>query len=288
MSLFKLIGIFLFFTQLVFSQVVELKLNVLPNNIIETKVESENEILIDIVNANKEVMDTFKKRGQKFPSVMKQHTEMNILTESFLEDKFGNLPIKTVITNNETFYINNGKKIKIEDDSNRLKNLEMKMLQDKNGSIKILRIVSNTLKEQEKNTITKMMEQLYKLPLSNQEFKIGDSFTEKTPMQMPIEGMIIDMVQHTKYTLTKIESGKAYFDVAVSFDMNFSEKQLELNLEMNGYGLGELVYDINKQLDISNNLTTHLNAIMDAKIFKMDMKMTSKSMTRKYMKIKKL
>ncbi len=85
--------------------------------------------------------------------------------------------------------------------------------------------------------------------------KVGDSFTQSNPLNIPLgkkTGGDVKVNYAVTYKLTRIEQGKAYFDITPNFSLDFNI-QNKLSVNMSGTGSGKMVYSIKDNFPISNN-----------------------------------
>ena len=83
----------------------------------------------------------------------------------------------------------------------------------------------------------------YKMPA--RQMKVGDSFEQVTPVNMPISGMTIKMEIKTTYKLTKVVGNKALFKIKQTY--TFRSDNLKFKLTGGGKGKGTLEYDVEKK-----------------------------------------
>ncbi|HTI59970.1 hypothetical protein [Mucilaginibacter sp.] len=93
--------------------------------------------------------------------------------------------------------------------------------------------------------------------------KPGDSFTQSTPMNIPItRDNSIKIDAAITYKLVSISDGKAYFDLIPNLDINLNLPKATVNIT--GSGSGKLVYSIKDDFPLSRDVN-----------FKMVVKVTS-------------
>ncbi len=127
--------------------------------------------------------------------------------------------------------------------------------------------VSGDMSAEFKESLIKGVEAIfenYKMPA--RQMKVGDSFEQVTPVNMPISGMNITMEIKTTYKLTKVQDGKALFKIKQTY--TFRSDNLKFKLTGGGKGKGTLEYDVEKKF-ISNYQSQ----------LKMDMKMDIEQIT---------
>lgn len=103
--------------------------------------------------------------------------------------------------------------------------------------------------------------------------KVGESFTQITPTEMPMGPVTVMMETKTTYKLTKVEGKKAYFDVAQT--VNMTTKVEGQDLKGSGSGSGTIVYDIDNNYPVENNLSTNIKMDMEAQGMQMNLNVTN-------------
>ena len=93
-------------------------------------------------------------------------------------------------------------------------------------------------------------------------FENGETFTQESPINLPIAGLNMQFAVKIVYKLTKISNNVAYFDLDESMDPNMSGKKGSVNMTATGTGAGKgsLSYDI------AQNYPSILNTNLDFKI----------------------
>jgi len=81
--------------------------------------------------------------------------------------------------------------------------------------------------------------------------KVGESFTQTVPFNLPMAGKGMAMNIKVIYKLTSISGNSAYFDIAQVMDMQLDLKNI--NLSLTGNGNGKMVYDIKNNYPSSSN-----------------------------------
>ena len=112
-----------------------------------------------------------------------------------------------------------------------------------------------------------------------QPLKIGDSFTQEVPMNLPVAGNNVQMVIKMIYKLTEIKDNMAYFNLIETAEVNLSIKGN--NLDMVGQGDGKMVFDIaqNYAPDITSNLKFTYSMHMEKLLMKGSAVISSKHTT---------
>ncbi|PLY05968.1 MAG: hypothetical protein C0625_11605 [Arcobacter sp.] len=260
---------------IVFSKNVNFDLKMIPNSEIETKIINETESVFDVI-AEKKVLDELKKDGKKFPTIIRQVSEVNNIDKSFSKNEDGSIDIERKMISSKVYYIVNENKVEAkESPMDILVGAVFYIKQSKDGSVELLKIKSEKIPDSQKEAFFNIISNM-QTPLKDKSFNIGDEFIDETPLNLPIDNTVLNLTQKSKYTLKSINGDKAYFDVIISFDANINESQTNLNIDLNGYGIGELVYDMKSHLDIVNSVTMNINTKFNIKNMIVSTKMTMK------------
>lgn len=121
-------------------------------------------------------------------------------------------------------------------------------------------IVSNELDEEFKETVLKSMQSIFsQITLPEKDIKVGEEFSNETPLSIPIGGITIDMRITTRYRLVSILNGMGNFDI--SQDCTFLSTIEDHTLNATGNGTGKLIYDIsnNYYLNYQTDLAMEMN-----------------------------
>ncbi|NLR80372.1 hypothetical protein [Chitinophaga eiseniae] len=84
------------------------------------------------------------------------------------------------------------------------------------------------------------------------ELKIGDSFDQELPMNLPIPQADMKMTLLTKYTLKEIRGNKAIFDLKQNITMDMSIQDTNKGKGI-GTGTGAMIFDIDKKIAEQSN-----------------------------------
>ena len=104
--------------------------------------------------------------------------------------------------------------------------------------------------------------------------KIGDSFTQENPIEIPMSGFEpIKMKIVSKYTLVKKEEKMAFFKVEQTYNLTSSNE--EIKLAASGTGEGSMTVDTDKNYLTNNESKTDLVFVF--KVGDLTINMTQKS-----------
>jgi len=110
-----------------------------------------------------------------------------------------------------------------------------------------------------KTSMNKMVENFQNtIKFPDKPMKIGDTFVQSMPFDMPMMGSGMKMEAKVTYKLISIATGKANFDVALNMDMDLTaNKSAPASMHMTAVGNGKMEYDI------AANYPTHYTQNMD-------------------------
>ena len=87
--------------------------------------------------------------------------------------------------------------------------------------------LTDSLKEVMKQAINNVQRNIN---FPDKPMKIGDTFTQDIPMNMPIGGNSIKMISRTTYKLIGIESNKAFFDMSIEMLLDMDSKKFKIDI----------------------------------------------------------
>ncbi|MFA5072923.1 MAG: hypothetical protein WC539_03365 [Nitrospirota bacterium] len=134
---------------------------------------------------------------------------------------------------------------------------------DYDGNENFFEIESTELSREEKKQFTSLLEQLSKQgKVQKKSISVGESFTEKTPINMPLLGINFAMEMTVTYTLLRIKHGMAYFDYIGNLKLDISAEPVPVGIQASGDYAGKLSYDITKKAKIKDEGTITMKGEM--------------------------
>jgi hypothetical protein len=118
---------------------------------------------------------------------------------------------------------------------------------------------------------TAMKSMFSQLNLPDREVKVGEEFSQETPMNLPIASISLKMTIKTTYKLVKVVDGKAYFDIVQTYIAQMDMKDNTMNFT--GDGKGKLIYDVKNEFNERYQLNSNMNVKAAFEGVSMDMKM---------------
>ncbi|KOP39098.1 hypothetical protein DBB36_16530 [Flavobacterium sp. WLB] len=135
-------------------------------------------------------------------------------------------------------------------------------------------IVGKGMEENFKNSIFNMVQSTFnQLAMPEKKLKAGESFSQESPLKLPIGGINIEMVITTIYSLKNITPKSAFFDIVQTYTMKLADPSFDSS--GSGNGTGKLVYDITNHFISENTLNMELNLNLKHTDFNIDLKSKS-------------
>lgn len=137
-------------------------------------------------------------------------------------------------------------------------------------------IVAKDLDASFKSTLLQTMQSMFsQIALPESKLKIGESFTQETPLSIPIAGISFDMKITTIYKLISMTNQIANFDIEQKYTMNVLVSESQYNITADGGGTGKLIYDIPNHFSTGFKLDIGLNFDLKQDIFSLKVKSNS-------------
>jgi hypothetical protein len=135
-------------------------------------------------------------------------------------------------------------------------------------------IVSEGMNNEFKKGLLETMQSTFsQITFPNRKLKIGESFSQETPLSLPVLNNTIEMTMLTNYKLISIENNLGNFEVSQIYTMksNISNNEIVAT----GSGKGKIVYDIKNNFFLK--YLTDGEIEMDVKMKDISIKMKSKN-----------
>jgi hypothetical protein len=192
-------------------------------------------------------------QGITQPIILNLEININGNTKTGSTGTSNNFPLTMKYDVNQINITVNGKKINIPQNINQGKMIYGHVNPD--GKLKGDSIGGSKQKDTSQKNIAQLINSVQnKIQFPDHALKVGDTFTQDVPLNIPMGGNNTEADVKLIYKLVKIDGGNAYFDVDQSMNMLVSVKQSAITLI--GSGNGKMVYDIKNSFpaDYSNNL----------------------------------
>lgn len=180
-------------------------------------------------SGSEEFLQRLKDKGIQNPTVTHTNftTEMDFKTGKLNAQKKFPLRIKVLKTNNKA--LPEGTTIYGQGTIENMPELDS--------------IVSEGLDEEFKKGLLNTLQSTFsQISFPTKKLKIGESFTQESPLSIPISGNTIEMVLVANYKLTGISNNIGSFDVIQTYTMKSTISNNEITAT--GSGKGKLMYDI--------------------------------------------
>ncbi len=183
------------------------------------------------------VMEQMKNSDQKFPMIMQMQTatDLGIKTGAISANRF---PINMTIDVTGSKMKMNGVEQTIPMPADAKQNISGECTLD--GKLSFESVTGTKVGDSVKQQLTKVIEMIQNgIIFPDKPMKVGDTFTQDMPVDIPLAGNTSKMMAKAVYKLIAIENKKAYFDVVFDMDMKLAN-----TMDMKGGGSGKLVYDM--------------------------------------------
>lgn len=239
-----------------------------PNKTYITEMVNDMQIDMDFD------IDSTKKRemegaGMLLPMHMDILQEMTLSTKSGAVAADKRIPMTMTYDKVEVSMTMNGNEMK---QPNNFVGMEVKGYATEEGMV-IIDVIEGNLDAAAKEALQKMIsEVLRNVEFPNKAMKIGDSFTQEVPMEMPMNGTTLNMLTNVTYTLKEVKESQAFFDYTQSLSMNFGIEKG--NTTATGLGRGTMIYDMpaNYITDSTGDMIMDMNMQMGEMALKMIVK----------------
>lgn len=217
-----------------------------------------------LYSGSEKFLETLKQNDIQNPTKIKNIFNLETLSKTGKSDKSGNFPItieylKSIDANGKTI-IPNGTLLYGKTSFSNMPQMDS--------------IVSKGMEESFKNIIFQTVKSTFsQLVMPQKKLKIGESFTQESPLILPIAGINIEMLITTTYNLKSMNSKNAFFDITQTYTMKMSDNRFETNGA--GLGKGSLIYDIPNHFIIENTLAMDFNLNLKNTDFTLQLKSKS-------------
>jgi hypothetical protein len=139
-------------------------------------------------------------------------------------------------------------------------------------------IKSESMDPEVKNVVEQVLRSFFKqLELPEMKLAVGDHFKDKSPYEIPVGDIHMNINTITKYTLVKLSQDTAFLDI--ESDIKLKTDKIEMNggkkmkLKVSGKGTGTLVYDPKNNFQIQQIL--YIDAVSEATVSEITVVATS-------------
>lgn len=225
---------------------------------------------------SEEFLNTLKSTGVKNPTITKSSVDVESVFKTGKINAEGNFPVVIEyvksLDNKGNNIIPNGTLIYGKGSTSSLPKMDS--------------IVAKGLDEASKNMIFEIVKSSFaQLALPEKKIKIGEAFSQESPITIPIGALNIDMSITTIYKLMSIVDKNAYFDINQVYTANISSENLN-NIIVSGTGTGKMTYDIPNYF--ASESVVDMKLMFDLKQDEFSIKLNSATSIKQTAKISKI
>lgn len=227
------------------------------------------------VSGDSAMINKIKASGQSFPMIMTMDMATNGDIKTGAINKASQIPFTMIVGIKPAKMTMNGKEMAIPMPAT---NETLFGTSNSQGALTI-DSVSGKKDPAVKASMSKLIENLTaNIKFPEKAMKVGESFVQDVPMDMPMAGMTTKMDCKVTYTLVSINGDKANFDLKydIKSDINSGAAGQAMAITMTGDGDGKMLYDISTNYATSMVGTMNITYAMtmpQAPTMKMDGKM---------------
>ena len=225
---------------------------------------------------SEEFLNTLKSSGVKNPTTTNSTVDIESIFKTGKTNAEGNFPVVIEylksLDNKGNTIIPNGTLIYGKGSTSSLPKMDS--------------IVAKGLDEASKNMIFEIVKNSFsQLALPEKKIKIGEAFSQESPLTIPIGALNIDMSITTIYKLISIVDKNAYFDINQVYTANISSENLN-NIIVSGTGTGKMTYDIPNYF--ASESVVDMKLMFDLKQDEFSIKLNSATSIKQTAKISKI
>jgi len=228
--------------------------------------------MMDISGAQ-EMMDQLAASGMTFPIPMSMANDTEVTIKTMAREADGRVPATMTYDKVSASVTMMGVDQVIE---NPLAGTEIKGWYDEGGKFTVESApgLGEQFSAEDIQNLMNQVQQSVEFP--DRPLKVGESFTQTTPMNVPIASMgSLTMKIEAVYTVLKIGNRVAVLGVEMKVEM---EAGMEVaNAIATGTGKGECIYDIGAETITATDLALDYTISMDVQGMKMTLKMDTKT-----------
>lgn len=245
--------------------ILDFKIGYAPQTSYKQVIEQSSDTELLYI-ASDEILEKLKSTGVQNPTLAKSITIMESVFKTGKTEKDGNFPVviefvKTTNSEDKTI-IPNGTLIYGKASSSSMPKLDS--------------VVSKEMDEPYKKQLLQTVQSMFsQIALPEKKMKIGEAFTQVTPLTIPLAGTSIEMEITTIYKLINMTSEIANFDIVQQYIAKIAFEEGKFNITADGNGKGKLVYDIPQHFATKFVLDIGLNFEVKQDLFSLKLKSNS-------------
>jgi hypothetical protein len=217
------------------------KIKMLPNRTYSSTMKMDMNMEMNY-DGDAATMDKIKASGVKMPIIMQMQSGMNADIKTGSVNKNNYFPFSMSMQQLEAKMTMSGQPSPMPPTSAAIQTMYGKCPID--GLMEIDSIPGTAMNDSLKITMRKLMKSIQaSVEFPTKPMKVGDTFTQESPFDIPMAGMNAKMKMKAIYKLISIANGKANFDMnfTMSMDMGLGGQGA---MDMKGDGDGKMVYDM--------------------------------------------
>jgi hypothetical protein len=245
--------------------ILDFKIGYAPQTSYKQVIEQSSDTELLYI-ASDEILEKLKSTGVQNPTLAKSITIMESVFKTGKTEKDGNFPVviefvKTTNSEDKTI-IPNGTLIYGKASSSSMPKLDS--------------VVSKEMDEPYKKQLLQTVQSMFsQIALPEKKMKIGEAFTQVTPLTIPLAGTSIEMEITTIYKLINMTGEIANFDIVQQYIAKIAFEEGKFNITADGNGKGKLVYDIPQHFATKFVLDIGLNFEVKQDLFSLKLKSNS-------------
>jgi len=235
-----LVAAFLFIAMQVKAQKeVLFKMKYLPKHSYNSDMKMDMNMEMNI-SGDTAIMNDIKKSGQAFPIIMQMQSTSKMNVKTGMISSTNDIPLTMSVTSLSAKMTMNGKAMDTPMPSN-IQTMYGKFT--KEGKMTIDSVAGSKMTDSVKEAFMKMLQGMQgNIVFPDKKMKIGDTFYQSIPMNIPIMGSDSKMLSKTTYKLIAVENNKAYFDIKMDMTMDLGGNK-GMTMDMMGGGDGKMIFD---------------------------------------------
>jgi hypothetical protein len=259
-----------------------LKFGDMPNRSVNVIDNTKTKLTLNI-SGDEKFIEENRQRGVTFPIVISNYRTQRISTRTGNTDENGSFPFEKEWKQDASFSEDEaGNRIRLDDSSDQLVGLVIEGMVDSDGRLNVTGFQGKSIGTERENIFRSMFENMKPESAPGKPLNVGDSYTTKSSIDMPIPGQEPIRLNVTSiYTLKTIEGSKAMFDIGTHFDLAGTPKGVEV--AASGKGSGVMVYDIKNELRELDEIDMSAEIIFRRGELKVSSKMDSKWVMKQYL-----
>ncbi len=121
-------------------------------------------------------------------------------------------------------------------------------------------------KEMEGMFLEGLSDIIEQFPFPNRALAVGDTFSESTPVVIPLGGTPIEMEILTLYELKEIDGDQAVFDIKQDLQASMEMEDVDAGfIKLKGNGEGDMIYDVANKFILSTKMHFDMEFDFDVK-----------------------